>query len=90
MVTTSSTVKTLPKRADVGHLPCCKNYKHPLFGQQENLYIGCGIFFPLQNLTINHILSQSKVGTNHLDILQHLCNACNNVKVTGTQAELIV
>ena len=80
----------IPKRTDVGKLPPYKTHKHTLFGQQEGLCNGCGIFFPFQNFTIDHIVPQSKGGTDHFDNLQLLCNACNSKKGAGTQAELIV
>ena len=80
----------IPKRNDVGKLPPYKTHKHTLFGKQEGLCNGCCIAFPFQNFTIDHVVSQSKGGTHHIDNLQLLCNACNSKKGSGTQAQLIV
>ena len=80
----------IPKRTDVGKLPPYKTHKHTLFGKQEGRCHGCRIAFPFQNFTIDHVVPQSKGGTDHIDNLQLLCNACNSKKGTGTQAELIV
>ena len=80
----------IPKRDDVGKLPPYKTHKHTLFGQQEGLCNGCRITFPFQNFTIDHVVPQSKGGTDHIDNLQLLCNFCNSKKGAGSQAELIV
>ena len=45
--------------------------------------------FPFRNLTIDHVVPQTKGGTDHADNLQLLCGACNSTKGTGTQEELI-
>ena len=79
----------IPQRTDVGKLPPYKTHKHTLFGQQEGFCNGCGIFFPFQNFTVDHVIPQSKGGTHHIDNLQLLCNACNSKKGSGTQEELI-
>lgn len=80
----------IPKRTDVGKLPPYKTHKHTLFGKQEGVCNGCRITFPFQNFTIDHVVPQSKGGTDHIDNLQLLCAACNSKKGNRTQAELIV
>ena len=42
------------------------------------------------SFTVDHVTPQSHGGTDHMDNLQLLCGACNSMKGTGTQAELIV
>ena len=34
--------------------------------------------FPFRNFTIDHIVPQSRGGTDHLENLQLLCGACNS------------
>ena len=46
--------------------------------------------FQFRNFTVDHLTPQSQGGTDHMDNLQLLCGACNSMKGTGTQAELIV
>lgn len=77
-----------PKRTDMGDTPPARTHKHTLFGLQEGLCGGCGIFFPFRNLTIDHKIPRSKGGTDHFENLWLLCGACNSTKGTGTVAEL--
>ena len=77
-----------PKRTDMGDTPPARTHKHTLFGLQEGLCGGCGIFFPFRNLTIDHKIPRSKGGTDHFENLWLLCGACNSAKGTGTVAEL--
>lgn len=77
----------IPKRSE--KLPNYRTHKHTLYGKQEGLCNGCQTQFPFRNMTIDHIVPQSKGGTDHADNLQLLCGACNSTKGTGTQAEMI-
>ena len=77
----------IPRRTDLGKLSNYRTHKHTLFGQQEGLCEGCCHPFPFRNFTIDHIVAQSRGGTDHLDNLQLLCNACNSMKGTHSQAE---
>ena len=78
----------IPKRSE--SIPNYRTHKHTLYGEQEGLCNGCKTHFPFKNMTIDHIVPQSKGGTDHYDNLQLLCNYCNSLKGTGTQAELVV
>ena len=80
----------IPRRTDQGKLPNYRTHKHQLFGKQEGLCGGCGTLFAFRNFTIDHIVPQSKGGSDHMDNLQLLCGACNSTKGSRTQAELIV
>ena len=73
----------------MGELPNYRTHKHQLFGKQEGKCGGCRAGFQFRNFTIDHVIPQSKGGTDHLDNLQLLCNACNSTKGTNTQEHLI-
>ena len=36
--------------------------------------------FPFRNMTVDHVVPQSKGGTDHMTNLQLLCGACNSMK----------
>ena len=71
------------------HLPSAHTHKHALFGQQEGKCNGCLLMFPFRNMTIDHITPQSRGGSDHVENLQLLCNACNSTKSTRSQEEFI-
>jgi len=70
-------------------LPKAHTHKHKIYGQQEGKCVGCNYYFPFRNMTIDHIVPKSKGGTDRLENLQLLCNACNSTKGIRSQAELI-
>ena len=79
----------IPCRTDIEALPDYRSHKHVLYGEQKGTCGGCGIHFPFRNMTVDHIIPQSKGGGNHKGNLQLLCGACNSQKGAGTQAELM-
>ena len=79
----------IPNRTDIGRLPSYKTHKRTLFGRQEGICAGCRVLFPFRNFTIDHIVAQSRGGTDHIDNLQLLCGACNSTKGARTQEEFI-
>ena len=70
----------IPRRTDVDAPKDYRQNKHVLFGRQEGLCTGCKVMFPFRNFTIDHVVPQSRGGTDHLDNLQLLCGACNSLK----------
>ncbi|MDE2683983.1 MAG: DNA methyltransferase [Chloroflexota bacterium] len=79
----------VPRRTDLGEAPPYRTQKHTLFGKQEGLCAGCRVMFPFRNFTIDHIIPQSRGGTDHLDNLQLLCGACNSMKGDRPQEYLL-
>ncbi len=57
-----------------------KEYKHTLYGVQAGICKGCKNHFQIQNMTLDHILPQSKGGQDIKDNLQLLCGNCNSIK----------
>ncbi len=78
-----------PKRTDMGPLPPYQTHKHTLYGIQEGICTGCEVLFPFRNFTVDHVVPKARGGTDHIENLQLLCNACNSMKGTKTQAEFL-
>ena len=79
----------IPRRTD---LEAPKNYrqnKHILYGEQEGRCGGCGSHFEFRNLEVDHIVPQSRGGTDHIENLQLLCGYCNRVKGDRSQEYLV-
>ena len=79
----------IPRRTDLGDLPNYRTHKHTLYGRQEGICAGCQVMFPFRNMTVDHVVPQSKGGNNHLDNLQLLCAACNSMKGARSQEAFI-
>ena len=70
----------VPQRTDIeAPIPYRQN-KHVLFGQQEGLCAGCQGDFPFKLYEVDHVIPQSRGGTDHLENLQLLCSSCNRIK----------
>lgn len=76
-------------RLTLGIPPRSTDVKYALYGWQEGRCNGCGVQFHFRNLTVDHVVPRAKGGADHADNLQLLCGACNSLKGTGTQAELL-
>ena len=79
----------IPRRTDQGDLPSYKTHRHTLYGRQEGICVGCEVMFPFRNMTVDHVVPQSKGGNDHLDNLQLLCAACNSMKGVRSQEAFI-
>ena len=79
----------IPRRTDIeAPIPYRQN-KHILFGQQEGLCDGCRTEFPFRIFEVDHIIPQSRGGTDHLENLQLLCPSCNRIKGNRPQEYLV-
>ena len=70
----------IPMRTDRDPPPPLRESKIVLYGTQAGNCNGCGNHFLLQNFTIDHIIAETKGGTNHIENLQLLCGYCNSLK----------
>ena len=78
----------LPVRSDIDKLLPYTTHKHTLFGQQEGRCGGCHMDFPFKLYEVDHIVPQSKGGTDDPKNLQLLCGHCNKTKGSQSQAYL--
>ena len=69
-------------------LPHYRVHRHTLYGKQEGYCNGCERHFEIRNLTVDHIVAQSRGGTDHIENLQLLCGACNSMKGQRSQEYL--
>ena len=79
----------IPRRTDIDAPIPYRQNKHVLFGQQEGLCNGCKGDFPFKLYEVDHMVPQSKGGTDHLDNLQLLCSHCNRIKGHRPQEYLV-
>jgi len=82
----------IPKRTDLGKVMPYNDIRNKryLYGEQGGYCNGCGTHFEMRHLTVDHIIAESKGGTDHVSNLQLLCGSCNSIKGTKSQAELLV
>ena len=78
-----------PRRTDLDQPINYRLNRHVLFGQQEGRCNGCKVEFPFRNMTVDHLIPQSRGGTDHLENLQILCNYCNSLKGDRPQEYLL-
>ena len=81
----------IPKRTDFGKIIAYNDIKNKqyLYGEQGGYCHGCEHHFEMRNLTVDHIIPRAKGGTDHISNLQLLCGACNSMKGTRSQEELL-
>ena len=78
-----------PHRTDLGKLPPPLAHKDSLDGKQSGQCGGCMVMFHKRNLTLDHIVPSAYGGTDHIENLWLLCQACNSSKGTKSQAEFL-
>ena len=82
----------IPERTDIGKLIRynAERNKRLLYGEQGGYCNGCEHHFELRNFDVDHIIPRARGGTDHISNLQLLCGACNSMKGTRSQEELLV
>ena len=60
-----------------------------LFAAQDGCCVGCGLYFPRRNLTLDHIVPRALGGPDVQSNLQLLCGACNSEKGTRSMAHFM-
>ena len=56
----------IPRRLDQEKAPNYRTHRHTLYGIQEGLCAGCRVMFPFRNMIVDHVVPQSKGGTDHM------------------------
>ena len=87
----------LPKQKVVGSNPIARSISYPTSGrfqrvrfpQQESRCNDYRSAFPFRNLTVDHIIPESRRGTDHIDYLQLRRGHCNSVKGGRPQEYLV-
>ena len=79
----------IPRRTDIDAPKNYRQNKHVLFGRQEGRCNGCQMDFPFKVFEVDHVIPQSRGGTDHPDNLQLLCSHCNRLKGDRDQAYLM-
>ena len=79
----------IPRRTDIESPIPYRQNKHVLFGRQEGRCNGCKTEFPFRAFEVDHVIPQSRGGTDHLDNLQLLCSHCNRTKGDRPQEYLV-
>jgi len=79
----------IPRRTDIDAPKNYRQNKHVLFGQQEGVCNGCRMDFPYKIFEVDHVIPQSRGGTDHIENLQLLCPSCNRIKGNRPQEYLM-
>ena len=79
----------IPQRTDVDEPKNYRQNKHVLYGEQEGRCGGCRTSFEFRHFEVDHMVPQSRGGTDHLGNLQLLCGHCNRTKGGRPQEYLL-
>ncbi len=79
----------IPRRTDIDAPVPYRNNKRLLYGQQEGVCKGCRTEFPFRIMEVDHVIPQSRGGTDHIENLQLLCPSCNRIKGNRPQEYLV-
>lgn len=79
----------IPRRTGIDVPVPYRQNKHILFRQQEGRCNGCWSEFPFRNFTVDHIIPESRGGTDHVGNLQLLRGHCNSIKGDRPQQYLV-
>lgn len=60
-----------------------------LYEKQNGRCNGCRLLFPPRNFDVDHVVAQSKGGSDEIENLQLLCSACNSMKGSKSQEEFV-
>ena len=69
-----------PHRTDLGKLPRPRTHLKDLWWEQDGHCASCGMWFPPEGHDVDHVVPNSKGGTDHISNLQCLCRKCNAEK----------
>ena len=79
----------IPKRTDIEAPIPYRKQKHDLYGRQEGKCTGCKFDFQFKIMEVDHVVPQSRGGSDHPDNLQLLCPNCNRIKGDRDMAYLV-
>lgn len=79
----------VPKLSAGQRPPAPTTHKEALYGRQDALCNGCREYFRARSLEVDHIVPQSRGGSDHIENLQLLCGYCNRKKGDRSHAWLI-